>query len=276
MKPPLVLLITLAFGLAIGCTSGPQGATRKAAALWAEAKQSYRIGDLQKTDNTLLEISNTENTFAADARVWQLVVSAGLTQGFSGLADAYESGSRHDVTNPLRFHNQAVSLRSFAANAALEFAQGVHNMVGNDQGLNVKLAFAFPPGSPVPPEALLKISSGLWPRDSDRELVETAMLQRGVLLAVSAAVGSPEDPAAAQAAFQTAEVRVPRQTFMVGMAKLLYDESELFGPQRMDRLERFVLMCREASEALRSIPQSDDTKELAIKIEDTLKKNGGI
>jgi hypothetical protein len=44
----------------------------------------------------------------------------------------------------------------------------------------------------------------------------------------------------------------------------------------MDRQDRFLLMCREAREALRSIPQSDDTIELAIKIEDTLKKNSGI
>jgi hypothetical protein len=220
MKVPSLLLIMLALGLAIGCSSGPQAPSRKAAALWAEAKQSYRIGDLLKTDSTLQEISGTENPFAADARVWQLVLSAGLSQGFSELADAYESGNRHDVANPLQFRNQADSLRSFAATAALEFAQAIRNMVGGDQDATVKLAFAFPPGSAVPPEGILKISNGLWPRDSDRELVETAMLQRGVLRAVSAAVGSPEDPAAAQARFQTAEVRVPRQTFVLGMARI--------------------------------------------------------
>jgi len=275
MKVPSLLLIILAFGLAIGCSFGPQAPSRKAAALWAEAKRSYRIGDLLKTDSTLQEISGTENPFAA-ARVWQLVLSAGLSQGFSELADAYESGNRRDVVNPLRFRNQADDLRSFAATAALEFAQALRNMVGSDQDATVKLAFAFPPGSAVPPEGILKISNGLWPRDSDRELVETVMLQRGVLRAVSAAVGSPEDPAAAQARFQTAEVRVPRQTFVLGMAELLYEESELFGPQRMDRPDRLLLMCREAREALRSIPQSDDTRELAIKIEDTLNKNSGI
>ena len=276
MRFPSLLLIMLAFGLAIGCSSRPQDPSRRAAALWAEAKQSYRIGDLLKTDSTLQEISSSENPFAVDARVWQLVVSAGLTQGYSELADAYESGGRRDVANPLRFRNQANSLRSLAATSAMEFAQAVHNIVGNGQDPTVKLAFLFPSGSAVPPEGILKISNGLWPRDSDGELVETAMLQRGVLRAVSAAVGSPEDPAAAQARFQTAEVRVPRQTFVLAMAGLLYGESELFGPQRMNRPDRFALMCREARDALRSIPQSDDTKELGIKIEDTLNKNSGI
>jgi hypothetical protein len=276
MRSPSILLIMLAFGLTIGCSSTPQDPSRRAAALWGEAKQSYRIGDLVKTNSTLQEIIGTENPFAADARVWQLVVSAGLTQGYSELADAYESGSRRDVANPLRFRNQANSSRSLAATSAMEFAQAVHNIVANDQDPSVKLAFPFPPGSAVPPEELLKISSGLWPRDSDRELVESAMLQRGVIRAVSAAVGHPDDSVAAQAIFQEAEVHVPRETFILGMAKLLYEESELFGAQRMDRLDRFVLMCREARDALRAIPQSEETRELVIKIEDTLKKSSGV
>lgn len=277
MKPPSVLLITLGFGLAIGCSSGPpRPQPGSAAFLWAEAKQSYRIGDLLKTDNTLLELTGTDNAYATDARVWQLIVSAGLTQGFSELADAYESGSRHDVANPLRFRNQADRMRSFAATAALEFAQAVHDFAGNDQDETVKLAFEFPAGSAVPPEGLLKISYGLWPRDSDRESVETAMLQRGILQAVSTAVGRAGDPAGALATFQTAGVRVPRQLFIHGMAGLLYEESDLFGARRMDRPDRFILMCRAAREALRSIPQSDETNELAMQIEETLKKASGI
>jgi hypothetical protein len=277
MKPPSILLITLAFGLSIGCSSGPpRPQPGSAAFLWAEAKQSYRIGDLLKTDNSLLELGRTSNAYAADARVWQLIVSAGLTQGFSELADAYESGSRHDLANPLRFRNQADRMRSYAATAALEFAQAVHDFTGTDQDETVKLAFEFPAGSAVPPEGLLKISYGLWPRDADRESVETAMLQRGVLRAVSTAVGRPEDPAGALATFQTADVRVPRQVFVQGTAGLLFEESDLFGAGRMDRPDRFLLMCREARQALQSIPQSDETNELAMKIEETLKKASGI
>ena len=102
------------------------------------------------------------------------------------------------------------------------------------------------------------------------------MLQRGVLRAVSTAVGRPEDPAPALAIFQAAEVGIPRQTFIEGMARLLFEESDLFGARRMDRPDKLFLMCREAREALRSIPESDDTKELATKIEDVLKKNSGI
>jgi len=35
--------------------------------------------------------------------VWQLVVSAGLTRGYSDLADAYEAGGRRDPANALLY-----------------------------------------------------------------------------------------------------------------------------------------------------------------------------
>jgi hypothetical protein len=277
MKTLSVLSFTLACGLVIGCSSGPpRPKPGSAAFLWEEAQQSYRIGDLLKTDTMLMELSRTDNAFAEHARIWQLIVSAGLTQGFSALADVYETGSRHDVANPLRFRNQAASLRSFAATASMEFAQGLHDLAGNQQDDTVKLAFAFPPGSLVLPEELLTISGGLWPRDSDTESVETAMLQRGVLRTVCNAVGHPGDSGAALAMFQAGEVRVPREVFVYAMAKLLYEESNLYGSRRMDRPDRFILLCREAREALRSIPQSDRTSELASMIEDTLRQASGI
>jgi hypothetical protein len=277
MKFPSVLLIPLGFGWAIGCSSGPpRPQPGSAAFLWAEAKQSYRIGDLLKTDSILLELRGTDNAYAADARVWQLIVSAGLTQGFLELADAYESGSRHDTANPLRFRNQADKLRSFAATAALEFAQAVHDLAGNDNGESIRLAFEFPAGSAVPPEEVLKISYGVWLRDSDREPVETAMLRRGVLRAVFTAVGHPEDPAAALAVFQSTAGCIPRAVFISGMAGLLYEQSDLFGARRMNRPDRFILMCRTARESLQSIPQSEETGELALQIESALKKSGGI
>jgi len=277
MKFPSLLGPVFLMGCLAGCSSGPpRPKLGSAAFLWEEAKQSYRIGDFLQTDSTLMNLSRTDSTFAADARVWQLVLSAGLTQGFGELADAYESGGRHNVDNPLLFQKQSASLRSSAATTAMEFAQAVHDIAGSEPDATVRLAFAFPAGSATPPESLGKIADGGWLRDADRELVETAMLQRGLLRAVSAAVGNQGNPQAALAIFQAAEVRIPRSTFIYGMARLLYEESDLFGSQRMDRPDRFILMCREAREALRSIPETEETKELASMIEDTLKKSTGI
>ena len=277
MKFPSVFLITLGFGWAIGCSIGPpRPQPGSDAFLWSEAKRSYRIGDFLRTDSILLRLSGADSPYATEARVWQLIVSAGLTQGFSELADAYERGSLHDTANPLRFRNQADKLRSFAATTALEFAQAVHDSTSNRAAATFELAFAFPAGSAVPPEELLKISYGVWPGESDRESVETAMLRRGVLRAVSTAVGYPEDPASALAAFQSTAGCIQREVFISGMAGLLFEQSDLFGAHRMNRPDRFILMCRAAKDALQSIPQSDETNKLATQIESALKKSAGI
>jgi hypothetical protein len=163
-----------------------------------------------------------------------------------------------------------------AATSALEFAQGLHNMAETDRNAKVLLAFGFPPGSAAPPEALAKLSGGIRLADSDRDSLLTAMLQRGVILAVSGAVGSPDDPIRALAGFQTPEVRVPRETFLYGMAKLLYQESDLFGPMGMDRQDRFILMCRAAGDVVQVIPQTNEAAALAAEIRATLKQFGGV
>ena len=59
---------------------------------------------------------------------------------------------------------------------------------------------------------------GIWLPDPERESLESVMLQRGVLLAVSRAVGSPNDPAKAQPVFQTTDVKVPHEAFVFQMA----------------------------------------------------------
>ena len=277
MKAAWVLLTLLAFGIATGCSSGPpQIKPGSPAFFWAVAKESYRTGDLVKTDATLLELGQTDTEFAAPARVWQLVVSAGLTQGYSEMANAYEAGSSRNPANALAFRRQASCMRSLAATTALEFAQALHNLAETDQNAKLLLSFGFPPGTAAPPDALARLSGGTWLPDSDRDLLLTAMLQRGVLLAASGAVGNPDDPVKALAAFQTAEVRIPRETFLYGMAKLLYQEADLFGPLGMDRQDRFVLMCRAAVETLQALPQTKDTEALAAEIQATLKQVAGV
>ncbi|HUI78879.1 MAG TPA: hypothetical protein VLY24_13215 [Bryobacteraceae bacterium] len=277
MKTALGLLALTAFGITTGCSSGPPEIKPGSPAFfWAVARESYRTGDLVKTDATLIDLGQTDSEFAAPARTWQAVVSAGMTQGYTAMAEAYEAGSHANPANALPFRKQASNLRSLAATTALEFAQATYNMAQSDQNAQVLLAFGFPPGSAAPPEALAKLANGTWLTDADRDSLLTAMLQRGVVRAVSEAVGTPGDPGKAQAAFQTAEVRIPRETFLFGMAKLMYQEADLFSPMGMDRQDRFILMCRTAVETLRTIPQNKDTEALESEIQATLKQFAGI
>jgi hypothetical protein len=278
MKFPSILLIPLACVLSSACSKGPPPPKSGTPAFyWAEAQDGYRTGNLLKTDSVLLKLAGTENSFTSQARLWQVVVSAGLTQGFSELADAYQAGSLRTLDRLPRFRNEEAKLRSAAASAAFEFGHGVHNVVNcKDESVNVTLTFGFPPGSAVPPSGVLRISSGFWLSDSERKSIERAMLQRGVILSVSAAVGFPDNPSKAQVFFRTPEVLVPRDIFVGSMAKLLYEESHLFGPGQMYRPDLLVLMRGEAFQALQSIPRTEDRSEMLRKLQETLKGTGGV
>ncbi len=87
-------------------------------------------------------------------------------------------------------------------------------------------------------------------QDSERDLLQAAMLQRGVLLSVCAAAGSPDDAAATQEKMKTGEFQVPRDTFILASVKSLQEQSDLFTGTKLDQPNRLKLMSQEALKAL--------------------------
>jgi len=273
MKTLWVLGIVAGTVLTTGCSRGPAPAKPGTSAFfWQVAQQSYHTGDLLKTNSVLLDLSRRQNGYAPRARIVQLVVSAGITQGLWELSEAYQSGSE---LTPARLRSEAFNLRSQAAATALEFTQAVHDLTQDHEAI-ICFEFPFPPGSMARPVELSKVSAGQWLEDWQREGVQRAMLQRGVILAITYAVGATNDPAMAQAEFQTAEVQIPREVFLTGMARLLYQQANVFGAKGLDRVDRYLVMCREALETVQSLPKTPETEQLAAKIEATIKNVQGI
>lgn len=255
------------------CSSGPQAPQPGTPAFyWFAAKETYRAGDFLKTSENLQRILATESEFTARARAWDTVISAGMAQGYIELADTWEGGARSNRADPTPFRKQVSALRSLATAAAIQFTENAHKLMDADKDPNIRLAFAFPAGAAAPPEGLKRVAGGILVQDSERDLLQTAMLQRGVLLSVCGAVGSPGDAAAAQEKLKTAEFQVPRDTFVLAVAKILSEQSELFTGAKLDQPNKLKLMSLEAMEALQSLPQSKESKLLADKVQARLKK----
>jgi len=270
-----LLCLSVAAGIlaTTSCSSGPEPPKPGSPAfLWNAAKATYRSGDFVKTSETLQQLTRSGSEFAARARPWCIVVSAGLVQGYAETADTYEAGARANRANPTPFRKEVNQLRSRASAAAVEFAEGVHTFLETDKGPMVLLAFEHPTGAAAQPGGLRKVSSGAWIQDSERELLLTSMLQRGVLLSAGRAAGSPDDPAKTLETLKSGEAQAPRPVFLTAVAKMLYDSSELFGSMKMDQPNRLRLLCQEASEALKGVPESKETKALTTKIQAALKK----
>src|SRR3954466_8010336 len=273
MRTQFVLLSVAAGILATSCSRGPEPPKPGTPAfLWNAAKATYRSGDFVKTNETLQQLTQTENEFTARARPWSIVVAAGLAQGDAETGDAYEAGARANRANPTPFRKEVNQLRSRASAAAVEFAEGVHTFLEKDKGSTVLLAFENPTGAAAQPGGLRKVSSGAWIQDSERELLLTSMLQRGVLRSAGRVAGSPDDPAKTLEILKSGEAQAPRPVFLPGVAKMLYDNSELFGSVKMDQPNRLRLLCQEATEALQGVPESKETKALTTKIQAALKK----
>ena len=258
---------------ATSCSSGPQLPQPGTPAFyWAAAKETYRAGDFVKTSENLQRILVSENEYSARARAWDAVISSGLAQGYMELADSWEAGARSNRLNPTPFRKQVSALRALASASAIQFTEDIHRVVEAGKGPKIQLAFAYPAGTPAVPAGLKKVAGGIPVQDSERDLLQAAMLQRGVLLSVCAAVGSRDDAAAAQGKLVAGDFLASRYVFLLAAAQSLSDESELFTSTKLDLPNRLKLLSQEALKVLGEIPQSKQTKALTDKIQARLKK----
>jgi len=255
------------------CSTGskaPQPGTP--AFYWSAAKVAYHAGDFRVANQNLAELIRGDNEYTLRARPLAMVVSAGLAKGYTDMADGYEAGARMNRPNPTPFHKQATASRSLASAAAMDFAEGVHMFLQKDKDPDIVLACEYPTGSMAEPAALRRVSSGVLIQDSERDSLETALTQRGVLQTMAQVAGAPDDSAKTLELFKAGEPKIPRATFVYAIAKALYDASALFGPNKLDQPNRFEALCNEADEGLKSIPETKDTKALSAKIQAALKK----
>jgi hypothetical protein len=255
------------------CSSGPQAPQPGTPAFfWTAARDTYRAGDFVKTSENLQRILVSDNEFSARARAWDAVISSGLTQGYIELADTWEAGARANRLNPTPFRKQVSTLRSLASASAIQFTEDIHKVMAADKGPKILLALAYPAGAPVAPAGLKRVAGGILVQDSERDLLQAAMLQRAVLLSVCAAVGSPDDAASAQDRLKAGEYLASRDAFLLAAAKSLSDESDLFIGTKLDLPNRLKMLSQEALNVLGAIPQTKETKAVTDKIQARLKK----
>jgi hypothetical protein len=273
MRTRLLLSAVAAALVATSCSTGPQPPQPGTPAfIWNAAKTTWKAGDFVKTSENLQQLVKADGEFTARARPWSIVVAAGLAQGYAATADAYELGARTNRQNPMPFRKEASQLRSMATAAVMELAEETHRFVEKEKQPNVTLAFDFPTGSAAEPPNLRKVTAGAWIQDSERESLLKTMLQRGVVLSASRAAGSPDDTPKAVELFKTPDVQRPRAEFLYGVAKELYDRSDLFIATKLDHPGRMKMLCDGALEGLKEVPESKDTKALTTRIQLALKK----
>lgn len=257
--------------IASSCRTGPQPPQPGSPAFyWAAAKEAYRAGDYMKANQNLALVNRTSNEFTARARAWELITSAGIAEAYGELADNFEKGARQNRANPTPFRKQVTVYRASASTAAIHLAEAMHLLLGSPKEQNLPLAFDLPETSADSPPELKKVAAGILLPPAELERVERTMLRRGVLLSAASCTGTGENAAKTAEVFKQGQTA--RDAFLLGMAKAMFELSDLFSSRKLDQPNRLKLLCDEAQQTLDGIPATKESKELAGKIRNSQKK----
>ncbi len=238
---------------------------------WAAAQENFAIADYVKTVQHLERLSTSDSEFSARARPWLLVMTSGMAQGYMDLADSFEAGSGATKSRSGEFRRRTNNYRVEADHLALEFLETFDRFQkGTDDP--VPIALPFPKGSASPVEQLSRVAAGSMPEPGDIELAEKAAIRRRVLLAACNAAGAPDDPTKTQELMKPGNFTVPRSAFVILMADTLFQQSQLYNPRKRADPDKFKLFGNRAMEALKTVPETKQTKDLSTKIAKNLKK----
>jgi hypothetical protein len=277
MMKATVRAVTLAASLSaililISCSTAPPGPQPGSPEyLWAAARETAAAGDYLKTTLHLDKLASGQSEYAPKAEAWLLVLTAGMAKGYSDLADSFEAGAKMNREQPLTFRNQAANYQRTAGRMSVQYAEAFQRFAKSKTD-PVPLAFGLPKGSSEVPPHLLRVEKGMMPTPGDIEAAQTAAINRGILLTASRAAGAGDDAAKAGALLKDPNFTVPRATFMLAMANALYDDANLYTRKKLSDPSKLKMFTGLATEALKGVPESKETKELTKKIQALLKK----
>ena len=236
---------------------------------WYTANEAWKTGDYDKSLEHLSRLATAQSEYHERSRQWVLVAAAGVADGYRELADAYEAGSRMNKSVGGEYRRRARELRIAANNAAILYAETIHDTLNKEKDIPLKLEFAFPEGSTAEPVQLNRISKGMSVQTADHESVKRAMATRGVVRFASnlAAVDGNVEKAKAQFAAPPREVALP------AMAKALLDLADLYCNRKLDYPKKGNALCQEASEILELLPAgSKERKQLETRLKGEMKR----
>lgn len=253
------------------CSSGPKGPEPGTPAFyWAAAKETFSSGDYMKTlDN--LDRASKGAEFESKALAWSMVVNAGLVNGYQELADDFDRGAKANRSNPGAFRKQSSNYRRVARPLTLQLAEKYQKFQKANKDTETTLAFPFPNGSPAEAPIMAKVMGGNILPEAQLEDVQKLTLSRAMVLATARASGAGEDASKARAMFKNGDVKVPRATFLAGIAQALYEAGDMFNPKRLGEPDKVKLFSGMALDALKGAPDSPEKKSLTDKIQKTLK-----
>lgn len=260
-------LIAFTVGCSQQAPAGPKPGTPEF--FWGAAQAAYGAHDYNKVSDVLANIIGADAPFAAKARVMQVIVTSGKVQAWADLGDRYDASAKVNRQNPLALRKQASTVRTAATQASMQCIEALHRFLLSGEK-EVPLPAAFPAaGSTEKPMQIAKLEKGILPPEAELAGFEKVMIEQGIASTAAKLVGV-SDAEKAAAIYKSGSV--PRDTFLRAAAQLLYDQSQMFGPKKLDQPQRVRVICDEALRALAAVPPTKESKALETKLKKAVSK----
>jgi hypothetical protein len=283
LQPLLILCVIVLFLLFPAC-GGPSGPAQGSPEwLYLAARDSFRGGDIDKTQVHLEKIVVVESPFQARAAAWDLLIKNGRLLGYEDLVESYHAGWLHAVgPNKLNFardHDTMLKeIRGYGLHL-LEANDHFQKIAATQKLDHVDLEFPWPDGSAAPVVEIERMEKGIWPVDTERELAQSKMLQRGMLRGISAGITAPDDVPGAQKAMASGKTSVPLVHFQWAIANAMSTTAKYFGEHYIAESDKRKIFLENTVETVKKVldlkPDADiekAAKKLQADAEKDLKK----
>ena len=269
------ILVSCSLAALTACSSGGAGAAKvqpgTPAFFWSSARQAFQSGAYMRTAENLSKLTSADGEYRTRAETSMILVASGIAQGYMEFAAAYDAGAKANKDKALAFRKQASAARTQAKGAVMQALEAFHDFNLRVKDPQVSFEFGSPSGSLGDIPAMVKVAKGVLPPETEAESTQLKAIQKGVVWSACRAVGAPDDSAKAAEILKQVPAPVARETFQLGMARILFEQSDLFGPKQLDDPIRMKMMCDEALMALKQVPPGKEAKDLETRIRKAMK-----
>jgi|GEM_PF-2375427 len=264
----LIAVTALALGLvSCGGTQGPaKPKPGTPAFLWENAQQSIKKGNFVDASNQLDKLTGKDGEFRDRAEVLQLVIASGIAHGEMDWADVWEEGSKFARERHTDFKRSAFTVRTTANQMVMRAAEITHSRLAVLKDGDLAMTATLPTLSVDLPVEAGRVKKGVALQTAEKDAALTKMQQRGVLQAFALFAGAGKDMDKARDLLAKADFKIPKDTFLLGVANQYIDLADMYGSKKLDQSGQVKLLCSEADAALAAATASADVKALQKKL----------
>jgi hypothetical protein len=251
-----VLAISSILGAVTACTPVPEGYE-----FWKQVNREYESQDYINTLNYLNDILRTENDYTARAAALKVVILGGTTRAALEIEDACVAGiSRVPAWDSGPYKNCIEAYRWQARTSTLALIDALPELEKSAAASGaVPLDFPLPETSSDASPMIGRTRAGAMPVEQIFEPSVVRLVDHHIFLQVGDMVAT-DDAAAVKKMFESRPVTVPKEAFLVGVAKTLLLGARVFGADQLDDSTKKSATLERARECLQPALKGSDAK----------------